>query len=140
MVITTCPRSETPGVELVNWSDGQGRLGRCVLAYDGLAGPRWRQLADVVVCQPQRSRDDAGRHAFEVLAELPGSAIAAAGWGRSVSVVVRGIGELTFRASQEPLRVAACVAWCYAWLVSSGQPSASRRACNCWAWGSWAWR
>lgn len=75
------------GVEEVVW----GEAGRCVLGHLDVAGARWLQAADVVVCPP---RIPLHHLVWDVLAALPGCLVAAAGMGRHSVVAVRGVGEL----------------------------------------------
>lgn len=145
MVITLCARPHVPGVATVTWTDRDERQDRCVLARVALADPRWLQVADVVVCPPQRSREAAQRRAVDTLRELPGCLIAAAAWPGRCSVLVREVGAFTFCAAcraDAGLFVEVCAVSCYVSFVSLGRPavsswaSRSRRSCTCRARGS----
>jgi hypothetical protein len=119
VVITIRPRPDTPGVELATWCDDENAPARCVLAHTGVATQRWLQLADVVVCQPQRSRAAAERAISVALTTLPGCTVVAVEWGQRCTVVVRGFGELTFHTGDDGPAARVGAICCYAWAVSS---------------------
>jgi hypothetical protein len=145
MMIIWTPHPDVPGVEFLTWVDGTGQRDRCVLARAGPTDHCWMQSADLVICRPQPSRVAAYGQALEVLAGLPGSSVAAAGWDQHCTVLVRGGGEFSFCAPGQDRSgwpVDACAVWCYSLTVASG-PSlvsawtrVSRRVCTCRAWGS----
>lgn len=129
---------------MATWRDEHGQ-GRCVLARVDVADTRWRQLADVVVCPPQRSLDDTRREMRDALAALPACVVATSSWEQGCVVVVRDIGEFTPHARRALLSPADCAVWCYSWVVAPGWSgiggsSVSRRVCTCSARGKCASR
>lgn len=71
-------RPDVPGVEDAFWRASEGRSGRCVIAWIGIAGNRWLELADVLICPAQPTKDDAFRRACKALRSFPGSTVAVA--------------------------------------------------------------
>lgn len=92
---------------VVTWSDGE----RCVVAQAGVAGGRWLELADVVVCPPVTAWYLARRRALAVADSLPGCTVVAAASEDRCCFVLRGVFVLRM-----PLQVctAATAVWCYA--------------------------
>jgi hypothetical protein len=89
-------RPNAPGVEDASWRESTGHSGRCVVARIGIAGRRWLEIADVVICPPQPTLDEAFRRACESLKALPGSTIVAVEGDRRAIVLIRKGQEIDF--------------------------------------------
>lgn len=120
VLILRCRRPDVPGVEDAFWRADEGCSGRCVIAWVGIAGDRWLELADVVICPVQPTTNEAFRRVCEALRSLPGSTVVAAECGGCAIVVMRKGDEISFCAPAQ------CATWsiqdhalmCYSRLVS----------------------
>lgn len=110
-----------------------------MVARVGVASSHWLELADVLICPSRRTIAETRQHAHESLRTLPGSMIAAAGWGGCTIVLVRDGDEMSFcgPAQNQARSVEDHALWCYSWVASSPgfdtcpTLSASNRACTC---------
>lgn len=115
----SCRRPRVPGVEDAFWLAADGRAGRCVIAWLGIAGDRWLELADVVICPAQPTKDDAFRRACAALRSLPGSSVAVGECDGCVVLVMRRGNAISFHtaAPRDAWSVEDHAVMCYSRLV-----------------------